>query len=88
MIASVRVVNAGSVGMAIGRTGADWLLVDDDIRFKHSDYDIGKAAELIRQSDYPYVDEFVENNVLQAPPESKMFEIIDRLEATQAETTA
>lgn len=88
MIAGVRVVNAGSVGMCVGQTGADWLLIDDDIHFKHSNYDLVKAAAQIRQSDYPYAEEFVENNVLQAPPESKMFEIIALLEANQAEMTA
>jgi putative phosphoesterase len=88
MIAGIRVVNAGSVGMAIGRTGADWLLIDDDVHFRHSDYDLAKAAAQIRQSDYPYAEEFVENNVLQSPPESKMFGIIALLEANQAEIIA
>lgn len=88
IIAGVRVVNTGSVGMAIGRTGADWLVIDDDILFKHSDYNLAKAATQIRQSDYPYAKEFVETNVLQAPSESKMFEIIAFLEANQAEMTA
>ena len=74
--------------MAIGRTGADWLLIDGDVHFRHSDYGLAKAAERIRQSDYPYAEEFVENNVLQVPPESKMFEIIALLEANQADLTA
>ncbi len=31
-IADVRVVNTGSLGMCVGRTGADWLLIDDEIQ--------------------------------------------------------
>jgi putative phosphoesterase len=83
-IAGVRVVNTGSLGMCVGRTGADWLLIDEDIRFRHTDFDLNQAAARIRQSDYPQAEEFVQNRLLQAASESRMFEIIDHYEALQA----
>lgn len=88
MIAGVRVVNTGSLGMCVGRTGADWLLIDDEIRFQHTNYNLEKAAARIRQSDYPQAEIFVQNHVLQASPESRMFEIIDQREALQADAIA
>ncbi len=87
-IGKVRVVNAGSVGMPFGRTGADWLLLDTEINFNHTDYDLKKATERIRQSNYPHAEEFVVNNVLHAPPETKMLEMLTRMEANQAKTRA
>jgi putative phosphoesterase len=87
-IGRVRVVNAGSVGMPFGRTGADWLLLDSEISFNHTDYDINKAAKRIRQSDYPQAEDFVVNNVLHAPSEKKMLEMLTQMEMNQAKTRA
>src|ERR1700685_2322409 len=50
MIGRTRVVNAGSVGMPFGCPGADWLLIDEDIQLRHTNYDLNKAADRIRQS--------------------------------------
>ncbi len=70
--------------MCVGRTGADWFLIDNKLHFKHTDFDLPGAAERRWRSDYPFVEEFVEKNVLQAPMEARMFEVIDHLEANQA----
>jgi putative phosphoesterase len=80
----VRIINAGSVGMPFGRTGADWLMIDNDVHFKHTTYDIAHAAERIRKSNYYQAEEFVQNNVLQAPSEIKMLEMLTIMEANQA----
>jgi len=50
MIGSVRVVNAGSVGMPFGEPGADWLLLGPDVELRHTAYDLTKAAERIRDT--------------------------------------
>ena len=84
-IGRVRIINAGSVGMPFGRTGADWLLLDTDINFKHTNYDINKAAERIRQSNYPQAENFIANNVLSAPSEKNMLKMLTQMEADQAE---
>ena len=87
-IAGIRVVNTGSLGMCVGRTGADWLLIDDEIRFRHTDFDLNQAAARIRQSDCPQAEDFVQNRLLRVVPESRMFEIIGQYEALQTRADA
>jgi len=79
-IGSVRVVNAGSVGMPFGEPGADWLLLGPDIEFRHAAYDFTKAAERIRATSYPQALEFAERNVLHPPSEAEMLELFSRAE--------
>lgn len=78
MIGSIRVVNAGSVGMAFGEPGADWLLLDPDVQLRHTPYDLAEAAERIGRTDYPQTQDFVTNYILQPPSEEKMLEIFTR----------
>jgi putative phosphoesterase len=86
-VGKVRIINSGSVGMPFGRTGADWLLIDTDIYFKHTVYDSANAAERIQKSDYPQAKDFIQNNVLQAPSDVKMLEMLTSMEANQAKKT-
>jgi len=79
-IGSVRVVNAGSVGMPFGERGAYWLLLGPDIEFRHTAYDFTKAAERIRATSYPQAREFAERNVLRPPSEAEMLELFSRAE--------
>ena len=69
MIGSVRVVNAGSVGMPFGEPGADWLLLGPDVELRHTAYDLTKAAERIRDTNYPQAPDFATRNVLEPPTE-------------------
>jgi predicted phosphodiesterase len=78
MLGSVRVVNAGSVGMPFGEPGADWLLLGPNIELRHTPYDLASAAEQIRRSTYPQAEDFAANNVLQPPSEAKMLELFTR----------
>jgi predicted phosphodiesterase len=71
-IGRVRVVNAGSVGMAFGQPGADWLLLGPDVQFRHTMYDLTGAAERIRATSYPQADEFAARYVLNPPSEADM----------------
>lgn len=77
-VGSVRVVNAGSVGMPFGEAGADWLLLDGGVQLKHTPYDLKQAAERIRKTDYPQAQEFAANHVLQPPKEEQMLEVFTR----------
>ena len=52
-VEGTRIINAGSVGMPFGATGAHWLLLDSDIHFKRTEYDYEQAAEQIRSSKLP-----------------------------------
>lgn len=80
MIGRVRVVNAGSVGKPYGKSGANWLLLDEDVQPRHTTYDLIKAAERIRKTNYPQAREFAENHVLQPPTEKQMLEVYSRIE--------
>lgn len=82
-IENIRIVNAGSVGMPFGKTGADWLLIDSSIHFKHTDYNLEKAAEQILKSNYPHAESFAANNVLKTPSESDAIKMLTKLEQTQ-----
>ena len=74
VIAGIRVVNAGSVGMPFGRTGADWLLLGPDVQFRHTSYALGAGAARIRQTRYPQAVEFAEQYVMRSPSEKAMLD--------------
>lgn len=80
MIGRVRVVNAGSVGMPFGEPGAYWLLLGPDVQFRHTPYDLTKAVERIRDTNYPQAQDFAARNVLQPPTEREMLEVFARAE--------
>jgi predicted phosphodiesterase len=75
VIADCRVVNAGSVGMPFGRTGADWLLLGPDVQLRHSSYALQDGAARIQKTRYPQAVEFAEQYVLHSPSEEAMLEV-------------
>jgi len=77
-IGSLRILNAGSVGMPFGEPGADWLLLGPDAELRHTSYDLAQAAERIRGTKYPQAREFAERNVLQPPSEKEILEAFTR----------
>jgi putative phosphoesterase len=81
-IAEKRVVNAGSVGMPYGNSGAYWLLLGPQIELRRTTYDLERAAIQIRASGYPNAQDFADNNVLQPPSEEEAIAVFERM-ATQ-----
>ena len=79
MVGMVRVVNAGSVGMPFGEPGAYWLLLGPDVQLRHTSYDLRKAAEHTRATQYPQAQEDA-RNFLQLPSEAEMLEVFGRAE--------
>jgi diadenosine tetraphosphatase ApaH/serine/threonine PP2A family protein phosphatase len=65
-----RLVNAGSVGMPWeGEAGlACWALLGPNVGLRRTRYDVEAAAEAMRATGYPDVDEFLEEYIL--APES------------------
>ena len=80
MIGRTRVVNAGSVGMPFGEPGAYWLLLGSDVQLRRTPYDPEKAAERIRETNYPQAEEFAARNILQPPSEEEMLERFAKVE--------
>lgn len=74
MIGGVRVVNAGSVGMPFGEPGAYWLMLGPDVALRHTSYDLARAAERIRATQYPDAENFAANYVVTPPSEAAMLE--------------
>ncbi|HMJ22481.1 MAG TPA: metallophosphoesterase family protein [Terriglobales bacterium] len=79
-IGKVRVVNAGSVGMPYGAPGAYWLLLGPDVQLRRTPYDLTKAAQRIRVTNYPQAQDFAARNVLQPPSEEEIFEVFTKIE--------
>jgi len=79
-VGATRIVNAGSVGMPFGQPGADWLLLGPSVEFRHTSYDLARAAERMRQTAYPQAEDFVQHNILQPPSEKDMLEAFSRVE--------
>jgi predicted phosphodiesterase len=75
-VGTVRVVNAGSVGMPFQQpAGAYWLLLGPDIQFRRTDYDLARAAEHLRRTTYPLVEEQAVRYVLNPPTEAETVEL-------------
>ena len=75
----IRVLNAGSLGMPFGEPGADWLLLGPSIQFRHTNYDLAKAAQQVRNTSYPQADDFADRNILRPPSEAEMLELFTRV---------
>jgi putative phosphoesterase len=74
-VGKLRVVNAGSVGSPFGEPGAYWLLLDSDVQLRHTVYDLTKAADRIRETNYPLAQDFAARDILQPASEEEMLEI-------------
>ena len=73
MVGRLRVVNAGSVGMPFGTTGADWLLLGSGIELRKTQYDLNATAEQFRSTGYPMVEEMAVRYILNPPSEQELF---------------
>ena len=82
-VGGLRVVNSGSVGMPFGEPGAHWLLIDNEIHFRMTDFDRQAAAERIDQPDALNGEAFVKGNILNTPSEADAMAVLQQLEAKQ-----
>ena len=71
-IGSLRVVNAGSVGMPFGEPGAYWLLLGPGVHLQRTSYDLAAAAERIRGTSYPQAREFAAQDLLHPRSEKEV----------------
>lgn len=78
MVGKTRVVNAGSVGMPFGPSGAYWLMLGPEIQLRQTQYDLEAAAARIRATSYPQADDFASHYVLNSPSEQQMLELFAR----------
>jgi predicted phosphodiesterase len=84
-IGTIRVVNAGSVGMPYGEPGAYWLALGPTIQFRRSSYDRAQAAARILATNYPQAEEFAAHNVVHLPSEAEALDVFTRMEESTNE---
>ena len=67
-IDDLRVVNAGSVGMAYeSDVAAYWTIVDGgEPTFRRTRFDVARAVDEMRKSAWPHAPEFIDENLLVA----------------------
>ena len=80
MIGTTQVVNAGSVSMPFGKPGADCLLLGPYVQFRHTHYDLARAADQIRSTKYSQAEDFAARNVLQPASEEETLAAFKRAE--------
>jgi putative phosphoesterase len=73
-VGTMRVVNAGSVGMPFGEPAADWLLLGPGVEPRRTRYDLEAAAARIRATAYPEAEDFAARSVLHPPSEAEMLD--------------
>jgi hypothetical protein len=57
-----------------------WLLLGPDVQLRHTAYDLTKAVERIRETNYSQAEEFAAGSILRPPSEREMLEIFGRAE--------
>ena len=70
-------VNAGSVGMPYGGTGAHWLLLGPQIELRRTAYDGAGAAARIGRTCYPGAAEFAALYIVNSPSEEEMLTLFE-----------
>jgi putative phosphoesterase len=80
VVGDVRLVNAGSVGMPYqDEPGAYWALLGADVELRRTAYDLERAANAIRATDFPGADEFAEEHVLHPASAAEATEHFERM---------
>jgi predicted phosphodiesterase len=79
MVGRTRVVNAGSVGMPFGDTGAFWAVLGPEIQLRRTPYDLAQAAERMRATQYPRAQADAQS-LLQPPSEAEMLRLFGSAE--------
>jgi putative phosphoesterase len=81
-----RIVNAGSVGMPYGHTGASWALLGPEVTLRRTGYDTAEATRLMAGSAMPDLREFIDDNVCTAPSDAEALEVFGKIRDEQQAT--
>jgi predicted phosphodiesterase len=78
-IGDLRVVNAGSVGMAYeSEVAAFWTMVEDgEPSFRKTRFDVERAVAAVRESGWPSAEEFIAENLLVAVDRDEAIAILE-----------
>ncbi|WP_105616450.1 metallophosphoesterase family protein [Vallitalea okinawensis] len=81
-IDGLKIYNAGSVGMSFSNhLGADWILIGNNkVMFKTTEYDYDKCEEMLLQTTYPQIKEFIKDNVFKFYCEEDVLNYLENLQ--------
>jgi predicted phosphodiesterase len=72
IVGRLRIVNAGSVGAPFAPpAGAHWLLLGPEVQLRQTPYDVASAADQLRSTGCPLVEEVAIRYVLNPPSEAE-----------------
>jgi predicted phosphodiesterase len=83
VVDGIRVVNAGSVGLAYGGPGAHWLALGPDVEHRRTAYDNEAFADRVSASDWPEAERFAEENIRNHPTEEEALAFFEQVAAEQ-----
>ena len=83
IVDGIRVVNAGSVGLAYGGPGAHWLSLGPDVQHRRTLYDNEAFADQVAASDWPKAERFAEENIRNHPSEEEALEFFEKIAGEQ-----
>jgi predicted phosphodiesterase len=78
-----RVVNAGSVGLPYGASGAHWLALGPEVEHCRTTYDANAFADRVKAFDWPMGAEFAEENIRSVPSEQEALEFFEQIAERQ-----
>jgi predicted phosphodiesterase len=70
-----RVVNAGSVGMSYGASGAAWALLGPTVQLRTTAFDTDAASAAVRRSGYADAEEWVQQYLVEPPSDTDALEV-------------
>ncbi|MDQ3778605.1 MAG: metallophosphatase family protein [Actinomycetota bacterium] len=83
VVDGIRVVNAGSVGLPYGASGAHWLLLGPGIEHRRTPYDNETFADRVAATEWPLAARFSEENIRRSPSEEEALEFFERVASEQ-----
>jgi predicted phosphodiesterase len=85
VVDGIRVVNAGSVGLAYGAPGAHWLALGPGVEHRRTPYDNEAFADRVATSGWPKAERFAEENIRNHPSEEEVLEFFGKIAEEQWE---
>src|SRR5919201_1478388 len=78
-VEGTRLVNAGSVGLPYeGRAGAYGALLGPDVELRRTEYDVAAAADRLRASGMPGIDDLLPESLLEPAPSDELVAHFER----------
>lgn len=83
VVDGVRVVNAGSVGLAYGAPCAHWLMLGRRVEHRRTAYDNDALADRVARLDWPIAQRFAEENIRNVPSEEEVLAFFGEMAGKQ-----